>query len=53
MPWWAFRAYEEGLAWEQPWIARVEMVEVDRPVLDEDVVESDSLAGLGFTVREG
>jgi hypothetical protein len=39
MPWWAHRIALEGLLWEQPWIARVEMVEgVDRsePVQDDE-----------------
>lgn len=54
MPWWAYRQAEEGLAWEQPWLPRVEVVEVpDRPSGETPVSSSDDLAALGFDVREG
>lgn len=50
---------EEGLSWEQPWLPRVQMVDVEgrgpdpyeeRPAMD-GTGSADELAGLGFAVR--
>jgi hypothetical protein len=56
MPWWAYRTWIEGLRWEQPWLPRVEMVEVkDRDTPDEGPNfenDRDAFAKMGLSVTE-